>query len=94
MIPMKAPRILNPRNIVNKMEQAHCLFTLIGCLIVIVCTAAGVIMNLTTIYDENFDHMGIRTFCMFTVNSNILASAGIFMVLPYAVDGLRMKNSN
>ena len=92
MIPLKAPRILNPRNIVNRMEQAHCLFTLIGCLIVVVCTAAGVIMNLTTIYDENFDHMGIRTFCMFTVNSKILAAAGMFMVLPYAVDGLRMKN--
>ena len=91
---MKVPRTLNSQNIVNRTEQAHCLFTLIGCLIVIVCAAAGITMNLTTIYDENFDHMGVRTFCMFTVNSNILASAGIFMVLPYAVDGLRMKNSN
>ena len=39
-----------------------------------IITADGpcVTMNLTTLADENFDHMGLRTFCMFTVNSNIL----------------------
>ena len=48
-------------------------------------------MNLTTLYDEDFDNMGIRTFCMFTVNSNILAAVTAFAVIPYAVDGIRKK---
>ena len=49
-------------------------------------------MNLTTAADENFDHMGLRTFCMFTVNSNILAAAAMAMVIPYTMDGLRTHN--
>jgi hypothetical protein len=48
-------------------------------------------MNLTTLYDEDFDNMGIRTFCMFTVNSNILAAITSSMVIPYAIDGIRKK---
>lgn len=46
-------------------------------------------MNLTTLYDEDFDNMGIRTFCMFTVNSNILAALSSFAIIPYAIDGIR-----
>lgn len=49
-------------------------------------------MNLTTIYDQDFDNMGIRTFCMFTVNSNILAAIGMMQVFPFAVEGLRKNN--
>ena len=49
-------------------------------------------MNLTTLYDVNFDHMGLRTFCMFTVNSNILCGIGMMMALPYTIDGLRRKS--
>ena len=48
-------------------------------------------MNLTTLYDEDFDNMGIRTFCMFTVNSNILAAIASAIVIPYAIDGFRKK---
>jgi hypothetical protein len=48
-------------------------------------------MNLTTLYDEDFDNMGIRTFCMFTVNSNILAALSSFAIIPYAIDGIRKK---
>jgi hypothetical protein len=64
---------------------------LISCAIVVVCVCIGVTMNLTTLYDQNFDNMGIRTFCMFTVNSNILAALSSFAIIPYAIDGLRKK---
>ena len=67
--------------------QAIC--ALISCAIVVVCVCVGVTMNLTTLYDEDFDNMGIRTFCMFTVNSNILAAISSFAVIPYAIDGFR-----
>jgi hypothetical protein len=72
-------------------NRIQCLLALISCAIVVVCVCIGVTMNLTTIYDEDFDNMGIRTFCMFTVNSNILAALSSFAVVPYAIDGIRKK---
>ena len=74
---------------VIRSNRIQCLFALISALIVAVCVCVGVTMNLVTLYDENFDHMGIRTFCMFTVNSNILAGLSMLMCIPYTVDGLR-----
>ena len=72
-------------------NRTQCMLALASCLIVVVCVCAGVTMNLTTLYDEDFDNMGIRTFCMFTVNSNILAALSSFAVIPYAIDGIRKK---
>lgn len=72
-------------------NRIQCIFALISCAIVVVCVCIGVTMNLTTLYDEDFDNMGIRTFCMFTVNSNILAALSAFAVIPYAIDGIRKK---
>jgi len=70
-------------------NRVQCFFALISAGIVAVCVCVGVVMNLVTLYDENFDHMGIRTFCMFTVNSNILAGLSMLLCIPYTVDGLR-----
>ena len=72
--------------------RRQCLLALFSALCVVVFVCVGVTMNLTTLYDENFDHMGLRTFCMFTVNSNILAAAAMAMVIPYTLDGLRTHN--
>ena len=65
---------------------------MISAAVVAICVCIGITMNLTTLYDQNFDHMGLRTFCMFTVNSNILCAVGMLMALPYTIDGLRKKN--
>lgn len=75
----------------EKQNKKQCILSLISALIVILCTCTGVVMNLTTLYDQNFDHMGIQTFCMFTVNSNILVAIGMSLVIPYAIDGLRNR---
>ena len=72
-------------------NRIHCLLALVSCAVVVVCVCIGVTMNLTTLYDEDFDNMGIRTFCMFTVNSNIFAALSAFVVIPYAIDGIRKK---
>ncbi len=74
---------------VVNVARRHCLFTMISAAVVVICVCIGVTMNLTTVYDENFDHMGLRTFCMFTVNSNILVAGAMALVFPYAIDGLR-----
>ncbi len=73
-------------------NRTKCLLALISALVVVVCVCIGVTMNLTTLYDENFDHMGLRTFCMFTVNSNIIAAVAMALCLPYTIDGLRTNN--
>lgn len=77
---------------VMKVTRRQCFLTLISSVIVVICVVIGITMNLTTLYDENFDHMGLRTFCMFTVNSNILAATAISMIIPYTIDGLRKHN--
>ena len=78
-------------DILVRKNRIQCIFALVSCIVVVVCVCAGVTMNLTTLYDENFDNMGIRTFCMFTVDSNILAAAASAIIIPYAIDGLRKK---
>ena len=75
-----------------KMTMTQNLLALISAATVAVCVAVGVVMNLITVEDVNFDHMGIRTFDMFTVNSNIFAGLSMFMALPYMIDGLRKGN--
>jgi len=77
---------------VLKQERRQWRFAIAALVTAVICVFAGVTMNLTTVYDENFDHMGIRTFCMFTVNSNILAAVSMSMGLPYALDGLRRND--
>ena len=77
---------------VMKITRRECLLAMISALVVVVCVCIGVTMNLVTVADENFDHMGLRTFCMFTVNSNILCAAAMAMVIPYTMDGLRTHN--
>ena len=73
----------------EKRKKKECILALVSAVVIVVCTCVGVVMNLTTLYDVNFDHMGIRTFCMFTVNSNILMAVGMSLVIPYAIDGMR-----
>lgn len=78
-------------DILVRKNRVQCICALVSCAIVVVCVCIGVTMNLTTLYDEDFDNMGIRTFCMFTVNSNILAALSSFVIIPYAIDGIRKK---
>ena len=77
---------------VYRISRKRCLCAMISAAVVAVCVCIGVTMNLTTLYDVNFDHMGLRTFCMFTVNSNILCGVAMLMALPYTIDGLRRKD--
>ncbi|MBQ6563557.1 MAG: hypothetical protein K6A68_11370 [Clostridiales bacterium] len=75
----------------EKQNRKECLLSLISAVIVVLCSCIGIVMNLTTLHDENFDHMGIQTFCMFTVNSNILVAITMGLIVPYAIDGLRKR---
>lgn len=78
-------------DVLVRKNRIQCICALAGCIFVVICVCIGVTMNLTTLYDEDFDNMGIRTFCMFTVNSNILAAISSASIIPYAIDGIRKK---
>ena len=78
-------------NRIQSINRRKCLITLVFSAAVVICSCVGVVMNLTTLEDQNFDHMGIQTFCMFTVNSNIFMGIAMFLTLPYTIDGLRNK---
>lgn len=65
---------------------------LISSVVVVICVFIGVIINLTNLLNEDFDNVGIKSFFLFTVNSNIFSSLGMMMVIPYAIDGLRKNN--
>lgn len=78
----------------NEQKKKECTLALICAVIIVVFTCIGVVMNLVTTNDANFDHRGLKTFCMFTVNSNILTAIGMSLVIPYAIDGLRKPYYN
>ena len=77
------------KNPVIRSNRIQCLLALVSAVIVAVCVCVGVTMNLVTLFDENFDQMGLRTFCMFTVDSNILAGLTMLLCVPYTIDGIR-----
>ncbi|MBQ5487402.1 MAG: hypothetical protein IIT70_00905 [Clostridia bacterium] len=75
-----------------RIDRNHCIISLVFAAAVVICVCVGVVMNLTTLYDEDFDHMGLRTFCMFTVNSNILTGICMFLTIPYSIEELRKRS--
>lgn len=79
-------------NTEQRITRNRCLGAMISSIVVAVCVCVGVTMNLTTLYDVNFDHMGLRTFCMFTVNSNIFCGIAMMLTIPYTIDGMRKKD--
>ena len=83
-----------PRYPCDDLSLRRCAWTMVSAMTVFVCVIVGVTMNLTTIYDVNFDHMGLRTFCMFTVNSNILCGLSMIVTVPYTIDGMRKRDFN
>lgn len=83
-----------PRYPGDDLSLRRCAWTMVSAMTVFVCVIVGVTMNLTTIYDVNFDHMGLRTFCMFTVNSNILCGLSMIVTVPYTIDGMRKRDFN
>ena len=74
-----------------KKNRRQCISALISCAIVVVFVFLAVTVNLLKIPAGKLDNVGVRTFYLFTVNSNIFAAICAFAVIPYAIDGLRKK---
>lgn len=59
---------------------------------IIVTVFIAVVENLLSQPNENFHEVGLRTFRMYTVLSNMLLAVTVALSIPFAVDGIRNRN--
>lgn len=59
-------------------------------IVVLVCVS--VVINLLAAPNEIVEEVGVKTFRMFTVLSNIFVGVAAAMTIPFAVDGIRQRN--
>ena len=78
-------KIINARTI-NKLR---CIVGLVLCSIVIVLTVVSLTLNFINFYNEDAPEAGVRTLRMYTTLSNIIATLGASICIPFQIDGLR-----
>jgi hypothetical protein len=59
---------------------------------VVVCVFLSIVSNLVAQPDEIVQEVGLKTFRMFTVLSNMFVGITASMSIPFAVDGIRQRN--
>lgn len=79
----------------NNFKKTHSInswLNLILSIVIVILVFISIIINLFAQPDENFKEVGLKTFRMFTVLSNILVGITSAMSIPFAVDGIRKRN--
>ena len=79
----------------NRFKKTHAVnswLNLILSAVLVVCVFASVVMNLLANPTEIVQEVGLKTFRMFTVLSNMFVGITAAMSIPFAVDGIRQKN--
>ena len=77
------------------LQKTHALnswLNLIFSIIIVLCVFASIVVNLLASPTEVVQEVGLKTFRMFTVLSNIFVGIASAMSIPFAVDGIRQKN--
>lgn len=82
---MKKTTITNARTI-NKMR---CIVGLVICSIVIILTIVSLTLNIINFYNDESPESGLGTLRMYTTLSNIIATLGASVCIPFQIDGLR-----
>lgn len=75
-----------------RINRDRCIFALVSSVLVLLFVFLAIVTTLLQAEDEVVKEVGLKTFRMFTVQSNMLMAFGAAMVIPYAVDGLRYRN--
>jgi hypothetical protein len=60
--------------------------------IIVVLVFISIVINLLAAPTEIVEEVGLKTFRMFTVLSNMLVGVASAMTIPFAVDGIRQRN--
>ena len=80
---------------INSFKKTHSInswLNLIFSIFIVAGVFVGVVINLLAMPTELVKEVGIKTFRMFTVLSNMLVAFSVAMTIPFTVDGIRQKN--
>lgn len=80
---------------VNRFQKTHALNSWLNLglsIILVICVFASIVINLLANPTEVVQEVGLKTFRMFTVLSNMFVGVTSAMTIPFAVDGIRQKN--
>ena len=79
----------------NNFQKTHSIqswLNLIFAVFIVACIFVAIVMNLLKAPTELVEEVGIKTFRMYTVLSNMFVGITISMTIPFAVDGIRHRN--
>lgn len=80
---------------VNRLQKTHSVnswLNLIFSTTIVVCVFISIVINLLAVPTAIVEEVGVKTFRMFTVLSNMLVGVASAMTIPFAVDGIRQRN--
>ena len=80
---------------VGHFQKTHAVqswLNLLLSVVIVICVFASIVINLLADPTEIVKEVGLKTFRMFTVLSNMFVGITSAMTIPFAVDGLRQKN--
>ena len=79
----------------RRLKRTHSLnswLNLIFAVVIVALVFVSVVINLLATPTVIVEEVGVKTFRMFTVLSNILVGVASAMTIPFAVDGIRKRN--
>ena len=79
----------------NRFKKTHIVnswLNLILASLLVVFVFVSIVINLLSTPTESVQEVGLKTFRMFTVLSNMFVGVTAAMSIPFAVDGIRQKN--
>lgn len=76
----------------KKTHSLNSWLNLIFSVVIVALVFVSVVINLLASPTEIVEEVGVKTFRMFTVLSNIFVGVAAAMTIPFAVDGIRQKN--
>lgn len=80
---------------INRFQKTHAVnswLNLILSSVIVICVFVSVVINLLASPTQVVQEVGLKTFRMFTVLSNMFVGITAAMSIPFAVDGIRQKN--
>ena len=80
---------------INNFKKTHSInsyLNLFFSILIVGCVFIAIVLNLLKAPTELVEEVGLKTFRMYTVLSNMFVGITIAMTIPFAVDGIREKN--
>lgn len=76
----------------KKTHSINSYLNLFFSILIVISIFVAIVINLLNVPTELVQEVGLKTFRMYTVLSNMFVGITISMTIPFAVDGIRQKN--